>query len=339
MTDPITSRHSPLVWPDPYAHETKALHAADKKAETTSAEAEIASLYYQSSIQSLNPTFAASTAKEAKTVNAAVEQPKSLWGQFTDWFSNLIGISKKVEKAPETSQNSTVDSNITINRPPQLEPPKEAEQKYAQSMASLNKEIIKRCEEEIEKLQEEFRTASSQKLEVLINWKFVQFALNQRDLKEQSGLQIQHELMETQKENSKLQKNYYSLLQDVQENVKTNKILRWVSIGQTVGYVGLIAVAFATGGASALISVAIPMLGLTKGATTLAQGVLQFKNDKKTGDMFMINQDVKDNTSTIQNDHIPSLQLISDDIGKLFKTLRKQIENQQKASELFTRSK
>lgn len=52
MTDPISARTSPLAWPDYAANETPLKQAAER---STSTEAEVASLYYQSSIQSLTP--------------------------------------------------------------------------------------------------------------------------------------------------------------------------------------------------------------------------------------------------------------------------------------------
>ena len=182
--DPITARHSPLSWPEPYTYESP--QAKVKKVDTHSAEAELAALFYQSSIQSLNPSVANGTEKTAKAVNEAVEHKPSFWGRLKDWFYNLVGISKTKADMPEpmTGEDEEADNapSVSINRPPQLEPPKEAERKYAQSMSALNKEIIKRCDDEIERLEEQFRNASPQKIEVMIHWKFLELSLKQRSL-------------------------------------------------------------------------------------------------------------------------------------------------------------
>lgn len=334
MIDPISSRSIPLEWP-----EFVPLEKAEPQNHVPGADAEVASLYYQSSIQSLNPTVNTASVDKAKDIAPATQPNKSFWGKVKDWFANLLGIAKMEAPAPEIDdkQNPTNPTNAapSINHPPQLEPPEASDQKYAKSVNELNREMITRCEEEIDKLREDFRNASSQKMEVLIHWKFIELSLNQRDLKEQSSIGIQKDALRYQEKNKVLQQKYFSIVDEVQSRAKTNKVLHWVNIGQTAAYVGFFAVIFATGGTA--LPYALPFLSIAKGGTSLAEGVLKYKNDLASGELFAVNQDIKANSKKVKSELLPAIQTINEDWSAIFKALRHQLKTQHQTAQLFTR--
>ncbi len=270
-------------------------------------------------------------------------QEKSFWGKIKGWFSNLLGIADTKATTPDHDESqktlNPANAKAGINQPPQLEAPDEAEQKYIASVNELNRAMIERCEDEIDKLRDDLNKASPHQLEVLIHWKFVELSLAQRDLKEQSSISLQQDVLALQKKNKGLQENYYSILEEIQARAKTNKILRWINVGQTAGYVGIIAITFATGGAGAILGLALPMLAVTKGGTSLAEGVLKYKNDLKTGDLFVVNEDIKTNNKKTKGDLLPAMQTINDDISTIFKALKHQLDAHQQTAQMLTRAK
>lgn len=361
MTDPVGARTAPLSWPTPYVDEAPlpSLQAQQNNAKKASVA------LHTDTIMSLNPK-AASTPEKSVTASAPVEQKSvfksisdgfwntlgyvadkaaSVFKRMSDWFWSALGyetsaaVTEEAEAKPQQAQQGPA-SQASTNRPPRLDPPASSiDPKYAQSISSLNMEIIKRCEDEIAQMQNDFRNATSQQLEVQIYWKFVEFSLKHRELKEQGGLDYQRELLQYQEKNRGLQRKYYSLLDEINQTARTGKVLHWLNIGQTVGYAGLIAFSFATGGVGAVLGAAIPLLSLARGGTSLAEGILKYKNDLKTGDLFLINREIKENNSEIHDEKLPMIQAANEDIGTLFKALRKQLEQHNHTAQALARVK
>ena len=109
MIEPVSSRSIPLEWQFVPPEE------AEPQKHVPGADAEVASLYYQSSIQSLNPTINTATVDKAKEIAPATQPKKSFWGKVKDWFANLLGIAKTEAPAPEID-NKQNPTNPTMPR-------------------------------------------------------------------------------------------------------------------------------------------------------------------------------------------------------------------------------
>jgi len=178
--------------------------------------------------------------------------------------------------------------------------------------------------------EEEMRQATSKKLDKLIFFELVESSMRQRQLKEDGSVLNYENILSSQKKNKDLQTKYFDLIDEINSRSRTNKVLHWVNVSATVGIVATMAATFATAGAGSLLLAGIPYMTLAKGGTTLAEGVLKYKNDLKTGELFVVGKESKANSSKI-NEHLSDLQVSDEEIGQLLKTIRHHLENQSRA--------
>lgn len=323
MIEPV----GPRLFPNPHWIFDGAAEEPTTTKKNVSAEAEVASLYYQSSIMSLaapetQPAKSAVTAAKVET-----SQPQKSWfGRTKDWLWGLFGLEKK----QPTDASQTFDDEI-LDGIPRLAPPETKENKrMARTIAELNREFVNRMKD-IAEFEEEMRKSSSNDLDKMIFMQLVFSSLYQKDLKEDGNITAHQQVLAMHDRNKTLQKTYYDMLEEITRRAKTNEVLHWTGIGLTAGVVGALAVSFAIGGPVAVIgSVAIGLMSLAKGGTTMSEGILKYKNDRKTGDMFIIGQESKANSKRI-DDEMGNMQMNDDDVGKLLKTIRHHLDNQSRA--------
>ena len=296
--------------------------------ESVGAEEEVASVWYQSSLKSM-----AEPEKAAATTDASIQIEKksavrNYLGRTKEWLWNLFGWSEKTTET-EASENSPA-ATIGDLASPRLSSPEYTDKKRLKStIAELNREFVYRLKD-ISEFEEEMRRSSSNQLDKMIFWELVYSTMLQKQLKEESGTEAQQELLKLHQNNEALRKTHYNLLEEINTRAKTEGVLHWTNIGLTVGLMGSIAAGFFTGGASALISAGTGMASLGKGATTLLEGILKFKNDRSTGQLFVVNQETKTNSNRI-NDELGNLQEIDEDIGTMLKMIRQHLDNQSQA--------
>jgi hypothetical protein len=330
MIEPIRfSTYQSTSWPDMKVDGLEQGHPS--KDDFKPAEAEIASLYYQSSIQSLKPPIDPLAASK-QAVKAAQEQKKekSTLQKVTDWFWNLIGWGKK----EEAIENLAAEEDASAPNAPILQSPEAIDQqKLSHAIAELNRELVNRLKD-LAEFEEEMRRSTSKQLDKLIFKTLIFSSLDQKKIKERLGTLDQEDILKLHQRNKELQKTYYSLADEITSRAKTNKILHWVSIGNSVGIVGLLALSIATAGSA--LPVALGLASITKGGLTLANGILKYKNDLATGELFIVSQETKKNSAGI-NDKINELQTTTEEIASLLKTIRHHLDNQSRAERVFGR--
>jgi len=327
--DPIhSSVWTPPVWPS--SETTANAYAIPTKEDQETAGTEIASLYYQSSLQSLKA--AELTTQEGKQSIEDVQkqaESKSFIGKIADWVWNLFNWGK-ASPAAETSEGK----NRTISTPdqysvPKLESPEERDhRKLAKEIADLYQHVVKM--KDAAEFEEEMQRASAGQKDKLIFTELVACSMAQKSIKELFSIVDQMDLLELHEKNTQLQKVYYSKIDDTLFWTKLNKGLGWVNVGTTAGISGVTAVTFATGGGGAVLGLAIPLLSVVKGGTTLVIGIINYKSEQKTGEIFVISQETKANSDRI-NDYLNSMGSANQEIGQLLKTIRHHLENQSRA--------
>lgn len=333
MSEPITPSQAPLLWPNHTGLEATTSKVPAKE-ELHAAEEEVASLYYLTTLKSL---AAAQDTPQKHTVQATEKKAieKSLLGRAKDWLWGIFGWGQKQpasELESETiinSENSDSD-DLFAGGSPKLQPPETADHKrLSQSIAELNRELVNRLKDMAE-FEEEMRKSSSSKLDKLIFLQLVHSSINQKKLKESSSLITQEELLGLHKKNQNLQKAHFSLVDAITSENKARNVLKWVNVGLTAITVGGSAIAFAVGGPLGILAVGMPLSLIGKGATMLSDGILKYRNDSKTGELVMIRQDTKANTSNI-TEKLSEMQICDSDIAALLKMIRQHLDNQSKA--------
>jgi hypothetical protein len=282
-----------------------------------SASAEVASLYYQSSIAPAVQPSIISTAVASQVKVDSTQTQKSWFGKSKDWLWNLFGLNKK---QPAVSSVNDSEEDYTINNgPPRLEPPKQ--------ISRLNSELTHRMKDSAE-FEEEMRRSIGNITDGWLFMLLVNSNLYQKNLKEEHSISSHLHVLGKQEKNKLLQETHYKLLNEIKRHIGTAKTLHWTNIGLSVGMIGAIAVAFAVGGPVAVVagSTAVGLLGLTRGGTTLAQGIMQRDADVETGDLHMVKQELKINSKKI-NDEIEYMQTYTEDIGELLKSIRRIIDD------------
>lgn len=320
----------------PFDSATSLLRAENrKKAE------ESTSSYYVTTIQSLAASQQPDDVKPALNEIKGEKEQKSLLGRAKEWLWSLFGFGKK-EPVTETEKTESDElpspANPLPTHAPQLERPEASgERKLSKAILELNRELVSRMKD-ISEFEEEMRQATSHQKDKLIFFELVESSLRQRKLREDAGVLHYEDILVNQKKNKELQTKYFNLLDEINARAKTDSVLKWVNVGATVGIVSSIAIAFATAGTGALILSAMPFLTIAKGGTSLAQGVLKYKNDLTTGEIFVVGKDTKANTGKV-NEHLSDLQISDEEIGQLTKTIIRHLENQSRAERaVFGRS-
>lgn len=300
--------------------------------ENVGAEEEVASLWYQSSLKSMAEPEKAATATDASVQIEKKSVVRQYLGRAKEWLWNLFGWSEKAQET-ESSENSPV-ATIGDLASPRLSTPEYTDKKRLKNtLAELNREFVYRLKD-ISEFEEEMRRSSSNQLDKLIFLELIYSSLLQKQLKEESGEALQQELLKLHRDNEKLRETHYNLLDEINNRAKTQSVLHWTNIGLTVGLMGGIAAGFFTGGASLLVTGIISggtgLASLAKGGTTLLEGHLKYKNDLKTGELFVINRESKANSKRM-DDEIGNLQEIDEDIGAMLKMIRQHLDNQSQA--------
>lgn len=334
MVNPVGfDTHRPVAWPEP-AHEPVTFKPLAVRNNERSAEEEAASLYYVTTLKSLKASAdapATTSSAQAVTANGEKKSEKSFIGRVGDWLWGLLGMKKQQPEETAAADTNNAPAVQPLDRAPQLRTPNASDtSKLSKAVAELNRELVTRLKE-ISEFEEEMRKASSGQLDKMILVQFVSSSMAQKQLKEQSSVGAQEDLLDLHRKNKVLKQANYNLQQEIVDRARKNSILSWVNMGATVGIVGSLAAGFATGGAGTVFAFALPLFSLTKGGTTLATGALKYKNDTETGRLVGINQESKTN-STHMNDRLSVMHLNDEDIGTLLKTIRHHLDNQSQAT-------
>jgi hypothetical protein len=322
--DPILATNStlhPVTWSaTPPAKED--LHAA---------EAEVASLYYQSTITSLAPAASEKNQTDLKVENS--ETKKSLFGRAKDWLWGIFGWGQKQPISELEAENAEIlqsnnDEDPFADGIPKLEKPEiDHQRRLAKTIADINRELVNRLKD-IAEFEEEMKNSSVGELDRLIFLHLVESSLRQKELNHSRSLLAQEDLFEHHEKNKELQKAHFALIDALTSENKARGVLKWINVGLTAVTVGGMSLAFATGGGS--LAVALPIALLGKSVTMVTDGILKYRSDGKTGDLVVIKQEMKTHSATKQ-DHLSEMQNSDTEVGALLKRIRRLLDNQAKA--------
>lgn len=331
MVEPIRST-APQTWPAlPKEPLTSAV--SPSKDDLRPAEEEVASLYYQSSIKSLAVQMPAEKAL-AMQADEKKATEKSIFGKAKDWLWGIFGWGKAQPVAEEPIDPVQNVGNDTREDPfaggtPRLQAPDNSDKKrLSQSIADLNQHV-NRMKDTIE-FEEEMRKTSSGQLDKLIFLQLINFSINQKKLKEATGLILREDLIYFHNKNKTLQEKHYNLVDAIVSENKARGVLKWINVGLTAVAVGGSALGFAIGGPAGFFAVGIPLSLIGKGTTTLIDGILKHKNDNRTGDLVIVKQETKANHSTT-TERMSEMQATDAEVAALLKMIRQHLDNQTKA--------
>lgn len=335
--NPITSKSTNDRWEAYTEREAVPVNmpSIDPKVDTEAAEEEVVSLWYLSSIKSLQAMPSNETGSNQAINVQANQKEQSRFQKIRAWLRSWFGGGKESEMAaqPEVSPS---DKNIPAGLPgsPQLQSPElMSNERLSKAIADLNKDLLYRLKDTAE-FAEEMRKSNSRAMDRLILFHIISKSMDQKKLKEEAGLEAHEHIFNLQKMNKELQQKHYRLLDDINATAKTNSILHWVNIGTTVGIVGTMAMGFATGGTGAVFAIALPALNLLKGGLSGAEGILKYKNDRRTGEMTMVNSEMKANRNYINDKISTTLPYADEEISNLLKTVRHHLENYSKETRI-----
>jgi hypothetical protein len=308
----------------------------DRKA----AEAEVASLWYVSTLQTMQD-MDQNTAREGTQKTASVESKESeqsFFGKIGNWLWgtaeslwNMVKSTVFSTKQEEATGEDDKSTTTPLDHTPKLQTPDmDNKRKLSLLVADLNRELVTRLKE-IAEFEEEMRKSNSNKMDKLIFIQLVASSLAQRKLREEGGIEEQESLFELHKKNKDLQKAYYNIQDEINRQKPLDSVLHWVSIGATGGIMASLALTVFTGGVMAgALAFALPLSYIAKGAVTATQGILGYKTDIKIGKMTVVNHEIGENSGTI-DDKMTDLQMTDQNIAELLKAIRQVIENHGKA--------
>lgn len=329
MTNPIHSSSFYQQTNDsvhPKGHAKEDLH---------SAEEQVASLYYQSSLTSLNPAQTAVEKTQILQVKEKKESEQSFLGKAKNWLWGIFGWGQK-EPVVETAFDDIETPDDSISKDldeggiPVLSPPDHLDKKrLSQAITDLTRELVSMQKNMVE-FEEEMRKSPSSKLDKLIFIQLFNSSIKQKKIKESLSLIAQEDLMNLHKKNQELQKKNFSLIDAIHEENKWRNILKRVNAGLTGITIGGSAIGFALGGPVGFFAVGLPLSLIGKGSTMLTDGILKYQNDAKTGELLIVRQETKANNSRL-DERLNDMQISDSDIATLLKLIRHHIDNQAKA--------
>lgn len=317
-----------------------------EKRDLKNAEDQVASLYYRDTLSSLSPSpdnqeknVAAIDAKNKEIEKSFLDRAKDwMWGIFS-WGQKLVGWgeTEEVDGANAIAKEGSVENQTIVSNQknasggtPQLEQPDtQTRKRISQAIADINRELVNRLKDMAE-FEKEMEKSNSNQRDKLIFLHLVNSSLTQKKLKEAGSAIAQEELLDLHKRNQTLRKKHYDLIDTISDNEKKLGILNWINVGLTVAGVGSAAVAFALSGPFAIFGLGLPLSYLGKGSTMLTDGILRYNNDNRTGELVLVKQETRANSSH-QKDKLTHVQVTDEEITKLLKAIRQIMDIQTKA--------
>lgn len=339
--NPISSKSTNGLWETYQEREAAPVNMSsiDPKVDTEAAEEEVVSLWYLSSIKSLQAVPSNKGGGNQAINVQANQKEQSRFQKIRAWLRSWFGGGKESEVAAQP-EVSSADKNTPAGLPgsPQLQSPEfMSNERLSKAIADLNKDLLYRLKDTAE-FAEEMRKSNSRAMDHLILFHITSKSMDQKKLKEETGLEAHEHIFYLQKLNKELQQKHYRLLDDIHATSKTNSILHWVNTGTTAGIVGTMAVGFATGGTGAVFAIALSALNVLKGGLSGAEGILKYRNDRRTGEMTMVNSEMKSNRNHINDKINFTLPNADQDISNLLKTVRHHLENYSKEARINPQS-
>lgn len=338
MTNPISPISSTPIQPLSIDFHAK----VESRVQEEKKASESLSLYYTSTIISLQPPHQdqsadkitemdATQTRSNKSVAATV---KDCW----DWVLSLFGAKKTSETVEDKGSNSDVTQNqqIYAGQPKLKEPDGIDKKKLAQMIAELNEHInrIKDMNEFEEEMRKTGSSSKSYRMDKIIINQYFAAAMRQKMSKEELGIEQQLGIFRRHQDNKQLQERFFSLWDEIRSRSKMTNILGWVNLGTTIGIAGAFAASFALTGPTAVIFFGLPALSLVKGVVSGAEGVMKYKNNLKTGELFAIQEESSEQSHQIKNG-IENMRICDEDISQILKTVREQLKNQSDAERIF----
>ena len=335
MVDPISPLSSFVVTPpmDLDFHVKAVNPVLDEKENARKAS----SFYYASTLMSLQPLPNATEGQKIQDVS--IQSNKSFSSVIQGCWNWVLGLFGK-SSAQTVETDATTDQNTQVpplSGAPRLQDPTEIDKnKLSKMIAELN-EHIHRMKDMSEFEEELRRTTSSTKSfqldKLIINQYFIA-SMRQKISKEELGLDEQQNILRMHQQNKQLQEKYFSLLDEVKSRAQMTSLLGWINFGSTIGIVGALAVSFAITGPVAIIIVGLPALGVVKGVVSGAEGILKYKNNLKTGELFAIQEESNELMHQMK-DGMEELKVCDEEISQILKTVREQLKNQSDAERIF----
>lgn len=257
------------------------------------------------------------------------QQAPSFIKRVGEWFMSLFGAKITTNMPPLTGEQIGVAG---IGGAPKLD---KADATYLRDMAdSLNKvnhELTHRLED-TRRFEEEMGTTGHKDQSLL--WEIFQRSLAQKALKEDSGLLLSADTHRKLSHNEEIKEETQKLLDEVKDWAKKNKIPEWIGYISSAGTAGVIAVSFATGGVGAVFTLAIPLFTLTKGLSSAARGLINHTNEKRQGELFMLNHRRNKNSTDIQQ-NVDKLKTIDNDRLAVIKMIKEALKNYHKTAQII----
>lgn len=303
----------------------------EKELETSK---ELASLWYASTLESLKtacePTDPKLTEKALSTIEDNKEE-KSYIRRLQDWLWKGLSWGKK----SEVDERALVVRNeeeppVPVSHIPKLDAPRiDGGNRVDEAVLEFTRDMLKRLKE-ISEFEEEMRQSSSNKLDKLIFVHSVKCGLKQMEIKQNSSWISYEELLNCFNKNKALHKEHYSVLDELQSLNQSNSKMSWVNLaGAGIGLAGILVVSFATGGAAGMLGIALPLASFVGGQTKLLGGVAKHQADVKEGELVPINQEIKNNSSQINEELSLSIEN-EEGISTLLKAIRDLLVSQSK---------
>lgn len=306
----------------------------------TAAEAEVTSLYYVTTLQSMQATSTEGAPTPASAALAVERQPseKSLLARAGDWmwgaaqaFWNQITSIFQSNTTTEKGQlQAEQPVGVPLDHIPKLSPPEvEQQRKLTERILELNRELT-RSFKEIADFEEELQKSNSHNMDRLVFVHLIASSLEQKKLREEGGVNVQEETLELHEKNKKLHVALYDLIDEACKHAHAEKVVHWVQIGSHVASLATFAIAaFLLGPASAL-GVAIPLSSISSGILRLTQDHFQAQVNTATGNITVTKHDMSANGTAIEG-KLEDLQGVTQDIGSILKAVRLLIEKQGQA--------
>lgn len=308
------------------------------KRDEHAADPEVVSLYYLSSLQSLKeiaqPIF--EQAKQSADIAVAEKSEKSIVQSVKDWFWGWFGHGTKETDFATLDPQASQSNSLPLGSSPTLQPPEQLDHdRLKKAIADINQTLLWRMKD-TQEFEEELRKSSSKKLDKLILTHIKNCSMEQRDLKQISSVFAHEELHQRHKDNKEIQKKTGTIADDLNKGKNIAKSLKWINISLTGGMILGTAMAYFTGGASAVIQVALPLASVLKSGTTLTDGVVKYKNSLREGELRGYKENTRANNATI-HDKLQVVQNHDDEIAHVLKSLRKQLKDHSENERLLGR--
>ena len=271
----------------------------------------------------LNPLVTTVSSCKSELKSEPISSTQSFSSRVSEWFWGVFGIRTNPKPSPIEVNDNLAKSNYEMikDRPPRLSRPDSfTNNQLAQAASDFNRHYKNMLESEEGNIHKNLDT---------FLYMIVRLSLNQKELKEENGIQRQQDILKRNKEIIDLNKAYFDKKELTLSGDKWQTVFRWIDLGLVATTVACIG-ATLSGAVVALPAAISSATALVSGAFSSANAYFKHKHERTKGELSLVELEKDHQAKQIKNE-LDVLGFVNKDVTSIHKLIIEQLKLQNQA--------